>query len=154
MLIADYKELAHWRSVQTNSRIVCASGCFDVLHVGHLRYLQFAKNLGSVLLVAINSDESVRLLKGSSRPINCASDRASLLLALRPVDYVFVFNDVRATKMLSALRPDVWVKGSDYSLKTLNRDEANAVKSYGGQIAFAPMVQGMSTTKTISKMSV
>ncbi len=113
--------------------VVLANGCFDLFHVGHIRYLRAAKARGDVLVVAINSDSSVRKLKGKGRPILPQRERAEILAALSAVDYVTIFNEPTVTKVLLALRPDIHVKGSDYSRQTV--PEKDTVKSYGGKVA-------------------
>lgn len=113
--------------------VVLANGCFDLFHLGHIRYLRAAKSKGDVLVVAINSDSSVRKLKGKGRPILPQRERAEILAAFSAVDYVTVFNEPTVTKVLLALRPDIHAKGSDYSRETV--PERETVKSYGGKVA-------------------
>ena len=131
-------------------KLVFTNGCFDILHVGHVRYLAEARRLGDALLVALNSDSSVRTLKGPMRPVQSASDRAEVLLALRAVDYVVVFDDATAERLVRLLRPDVYVKGGDYDPAATEGPrylpEARAVAEYGGQVAIIPFVAGYSTT--------
>ncbi|HXV74157.1 MAG TPA: adenylyltransferase/cytidyltransferase family protein, partial [Sphingomonadales bacterium] len=114
--------------------VVLTNGVFDLLHVGHVAYLKKAKSLGDLLVVAVNGDASVRALKGPSRPIHAAPARAQVLSGLRSVDFVTIFSDVRATKVIRALKPDVYVKGGDYTAKTLNGEERAALKSVGARI--------------------
>jgi rfaE bifunctional protein nucleotidyltransferase chain/domain len=144
--------LEEFRNRQTHAHIVAASGCFDVLHIGHLRYLQHAKRLGSCVVVGVNSDESVRAIKGPARPINSENERAELILAIRVVDYAFVFNEPRATRFLAALRPHVWVKGGDYTLETLDQNERMAVEMNGGRITFSATEPGKSSTSLIDSL--
>jgi rfaE bifunctional protein nucleotidyltransferase chain/domain len=113
--------------------IVLANGCFDLFHVGHIRYLRAAQAKGDVLVVALNSDSSARKLKGKGRPILPQKERAEILAAFSFVDYVTIFNEPTVTKVLLALKPDIHVKGSDYSQKTV--PERDTVKSYGGRVA-------------------
>jgi rfaE bifunctional protein nucleotidyltransferase chain/domain len=113
--------------------VAFANGCFDLLHVGHVRYLQASAAEGDRLIVAINDDESVRRLKGEGRPILAAADRAELVAALRAVDYVVIFHEPTVGPLLQALTPDVHCKGTDYTLDTV--PERDVVKSYGGRIA-------------------
>jgi rfaE bifunctional protein nucleotidyltransferase chain/domain len=125
------QRVEHWR--QAGDRITLANGCFDLLHVGHVRYLQAAKQLGGRLVVAINSDDSVRALKGAGRPLMPAEERAEILAALADVDAVVIFpeHDVRA--LIREIHPDVQAKGTDYT--TASVPEADAVREYGGQVA-------------------
>ena len=132
-------------------KIVFTNGCFDILHVGHVRYLTAAKSFGEVLIVGLNSDESVRNLKGAGRPINNEKDRAEVLLGLRAVDYVAIFGERTAEKIIAEVAPDVYVKGGDYTLETL--PEAKIVQSYGGRVELVNFVAGYSTTATVEKLS-
>jgi len=113
--------------------IVLANGCFDLFHVGHIRYLRAAKAKGDILVVALNSDSSVQKLKGKGRPILPQKERAEILAAFSFVDYVTIFNEPMVTKVLLALKPDIHVKGSDYSRETV--PEKDTVKAYGGRVA-------------------
>lgn len=130
--------------------IVTTNGCFDILHVGHVRYLQQAKSYGDVLIVALNSDKSVKKIKGESRPVNNENDRAEVLSALRCVDYVVLFEDESPIELLLRIKPDVHTKGADYTLETL--PEAKEIIKAGGRIEFIPFVKGKSTTAVIEKM--
>ena len=133
-------------------RLVFTNGCFDLLHVGHVRYLQAARALGDALVVALNSDASVRALKGDSRPINSEQDRAEVLSALECVDFVTIFPDERVTKLVTEIRPHVYAKGGDYTVETLNSEERAALEKAGAQIKILPLVPGKSTTSIIEKM--
>lgn len=133
--------------------MVATNGCFDILHAGHITYLEAARNLGGLLVVGLNSDASVRSLKGASRPLNAEDDRAYVLAALECVDAVCIFPDTRATVFLKECQPDVYVKGGDYTIETLNREERDAVESGGGRIAILQLVPGKSTTSIIQKMT-
>ena len=135
---------------QQGKRIVFTNGCFDIIHAGHVRYLTTAKNFGDVLIVGLNTDESVRRLKGATRPINNQNDRAEVLLGLRAVDHVIFFGEKTAEILISEVKPDVYVKGGDYTLETL--PEAVIVQSYGGRVEFVDMVAGRSTTSVIEKI--
>lgn len=130
--------------------IVTTNGCFDILHVGHVRYLEQAKSYGDVLIVALNSDKSVKKIKGESRPINNENDRAEVLSALRSVDYVVLFEEESPIDLLLHIKPDVHTKGADYTIETL--PEAKGIMDAGGRIEFIPFVQGKSTTSVIEKM--
>lgn len=137
--------------IRKDSRIVFTNGCFDILHRGHLEYLARAKGHGEKLVVAINSDDSVRRLKGDSRPINLLGDRLFALAALSFVDYVTSFDGNTPEEVISILQPDIHVKGGDYTEDEL--PEAKIVRSYGGTILLIPFVQGYSTTGLIEKMN-
>jgi rfaE bifunctional protein nucleotidyltransferase chain/domain len=126
--------------------IVFTNGCFDILHVGHVRYLQAAKELGGRLVVGVNSDQSVRAIKGPNRPINTAADRAEVLAALVWVDYVIIFNDPRVTRLVKELRPHIYVKGGDYTIDSLNPEELAALQQIGADVRIIPLVPGKSTT--------
>ena len=133
-------------------RLVFTNGCFDLLHVGHVRYLQAARALGDALALGLNGDESVRALKGPGRPLNSAADRAEVLLALACVDFVTIFAEPRATALLAAVRPHVYVKGGDYTLETLHAEERATLLAAGAEIRFVPLVPGRSTTNLIAGM--
>jgi rfaE bifunctional protein nucleotidyltransferase chain/domain len=134
-------------------RLVFTNGCFDLLHVGHVRYLQAARALGDALVVALNGDESVRALKGPTRPINLQDDRAEVLAALECVDYVTVFDTPRVTDVVSTIRPHIYAKGGDYTVESLDKSEVAALQAAGAEIRILPLVPGKSTTSTIAKMS-
>jgi rfaE bifunctional protein nucleotidyltransferase chain/domain len=149
-------KLSAWRNrIRASGKIlVVTNGVFDILHLGHVTYLQTARNFGNALLVGINSDDAVRLLKkGPDRPVNSENDRAAILAALQSVSGVCIFAESTATAFLAAARPDIYVKGGDYTLETLNQDERRAVESAGGEIKIIPFVPGKSTTDLIGKIS-
>jgi D-beta-D-heptose 7-phosphate kinase / D-beta-D-heptose 1-phosphate adenosyltransferase len=129
---------------------VATGGCFDLLHIGHLATLRAARALGDCLIVCLNSDSSVRDLKGPDRPLNGETDRSRLLAALDCVDAVVVFDEATPSAVLSWLRPDVWVKGGDYADGGPDLPEAELVKHWGGQTVIVPYVDGRSTTRTIA----
>ncbi len=129
--------------------VVFTNGCFDILHAGHVRYLTEARKLGDVLVVGLNSDESVRKLKGAGRPVNPAPDRAEVLAGLRAVDHVVVFAEDTAEELVRHLQPETYVKGGDYSLESL--PEAAVAASYGGRTVLVPLVEGRSTTRMIRR---
>ncbi|WP_434133633.1 D-glycero-beta-D-manno-heptose 1-phosphate adenylyltransferase [Sporomusa sphaeroides] len=131
--------------------LVFTNGCFDILHAGHVRYLAAAKALGDFLMIGLNSDTSVRNLKGASRPINNQEDRAEVLAALAVVDYVVVFDELTAEKIIAEVKPDIYVKGGDYQVKDL--PEANIVEALGGRIVLVPEVPGRSSSNIIRKIS-
>jgi rfaE bifunctional protein nucleotidyltransferase chain/domain len=150
-----WDELPRWREDfrRTGKRLVVTNGCFDLLHLGHVTYLESARALGDALLIGVNSDESVRQLKGEGRPVNCETDRALVLAALESVGAVCIYGDKSATRFLERAQPDVYVKGGDYTLDTLNQEERRLVEAIGGTIAILPVVQGRSTTTTLAKIA-
>lgn len=147
--------LPAWREEQraAGRRLVVTNGCFDLLHLGHVTYLEAARAEGDLLLVGVNSDASVRRLKGPTRPVNPEGDRAAVVAALGFVDAVCVFDETSAQRFLDLARPDVWAKGADYTLGTLNQEERRVVESHGGRIAFIDLVAGRSTTGTLRKLA-
>ena len=130
--------------------IVTTNGCFDILHVGHVRYLQKTKTFADVMIVCLNSDVSVKKIKGPDRPINCEEDRAEILCALSCVDYVVLFDESSPEKLLCEIKPDVHTKGADYTLETL--PEAKSIIANGGRVEFISFVEGKSTTNVIKKI--
>lgn len=153
--IISWEELPAWRSGlrASGKKLVVTNGCFDLLHPGHVTYLESGRNLGDALLVGLNGDESVRQLKGEGRPVNCEADRAAVLAALQSVDGVCVFSDRTATRFLAAAQPDVYLKGGDYTLETLNPDERRTVEKASGRIVIIPFVPGKSTTELLKKIA-
>jgi rfaE bifunctional protein nucleotidyltransferase chain/domain len=153
--IIAWDKLPTWREAfrASGKKLVVTNGCFDILHLGHVTYLENARNFGDALLVGVNSDAAVRGLKGAGRPVNSETDRAAVLAALQSVDGVCIFTDPTATKFLAAAQPDIYVKGGDYTLETLNQDERRAVESVGGKIILVPFVPGKSTTGLLEKIS-
>ncbi|HEX3818411.1 MAG TPA: adenylyltransferase/cytidyltransferase family protein [Chthoniobacterales bacterium] len=152
--ILSLEELAQRaEEIQRNGRrLVLTNGCFDLLHVGHVRYLQEARALGDFLAVAVNGDESVRALKGNGRPLNTATDRAEVLAALSSVDFVTIFPSMRATDVIAALRPSIYAKGGDYQVETLNPEELSALEKVGARIEILPLVAGKSTSGLLERM--
>ena len=149
--IIPFEKLAEWReNLRAEGRTLAATnGCFDLLHAGHVTYLETARSFGDALVVGLNGDASVRALKGDGRPINSERDRAIVLAALESVTAVTVFPDVRATAFLAEARPDIYVKGGDYTLETLDQDERRSVEAAGGRIELVAFVPNKSTTNTI-----
>jgi len=143
------QRVAEWR--RSGEQVVMANGCFDVLHVGHIRYLQAAKELGGKLIVAVNADDSVRRLKGAGRPVIPENERAEILAALEPVDAVVIFpeRDVRA--LLNEIRPDVQAKGTDYTADSV--PERDVVTSYGGRVAIVGDPKDHSATGIIQQIN-
>ena len=136
---------------EAGKKLVLTNGCFDLLHVGHVRYLQAARQLGDALAVGLNGDESVRALKGDGRPINPEMDRAEVLAAVGCVDFVVVFAQLRATRLIEAVRPAVYVKGGDYTPETLNAEERAALAEVGAEIRIVPFEPGYSTTRLLEQ---
>ena len=133
-------------------KIVATNGCFDLLHVGHVRYLQAARAFGDLLVVGLNGDSSVHELKGAGRPLTTQSDRAEILAAFACVDFVTIFPDLRATKFLAAVRPAVYVKGGDYTPRTLDEEELATLKKIEAAIRIIPFETGYSTSGLIEQI--
>ena len=153
--IITYDRLADWRKAlrASGKKLVVTNGCFDLLHAGHVTYLETARNLGDALLIGLNGDDGVRKLKGEGRPINDEKDRASVLAALESVNGVCIFAESTATRFLGHAQPDIYVKGGDYTVDTLNQDERKTVEKAGGRIVIIPFVPGKSTTATLAKIA-
>jgi len=151
-MLIDRKDMEGFCDIlrRGGQRIVFTNGCFDLLHAGHVRYLARARAFGDCLVLGLNTDASVRRLKGPSRPINREEDRAEVVGALKSVDYVVLFGEETAEALIAEVRPAVYVKGGDYTLDTL--PEAKIVQSYGGRVEFVDMVEGRSTTNVIERI--
>ena len=134
-----------------NKKIVTTNGVFDILHIGHIRYLKGAKKLGDILIIAINSDNSVKKIKDPKRPLNNENDRAEAIASLEHVDYVTIFNEENPIKFLEEIKPEVHIKGGDYNINRII--EKNVVEKNGGKIILIPEVKGYSTTDLIKKIS-
>jgi len=130
--------------------IVFTNGCFDILHAGHVRYLAAARALGDCLIVGLNSDRSVRSLKGPTRPLNDQDDRAEVLAALAAVDYLVIFEESTAENLVTEIKPDIYAKGGDYTIEKL--PESKIVAAYGGRTVLVPKVPGRSSSSIISKI--
>ena len=152
--IVELEELSHrCENLRcAGKKIVATNGCFDLLHVGHVRYLQAARALGDLLVVGLNGDRSVIELKGAGRPITTQHDRAEILAALECVDLVTVFPDLRATRFLAAVRPAVYVKGGDYTPRTLDEEELATLKEGDVAIRLIPFEAGYSTSGLIERI--
>jgi rfaE bifunctional protein nucleotidyltransferase chain/domain len=144
------RRVAEWRGA--GETIAYANGCFDLLHLGHVRTLESAKREADVLVVGVNGDESARRLKGPGRPVMGEDERAELVGALGCVDLVVVFGELTSMGVLEALRPEVWVKGGDYVLDSVNQQERAYVESYGGRVALGERVAGVSTTDVVARV--
>lgn len=150
--ILNRDELAHRiaSARETGARIVLANGCFDVLHVGHIRYLQGARELGDILVVGVNSDEQVAIQKGPGRPVLPAMDRAEIVAALESVTYVTIFDEPTVEQLLLTLKPDVHAKGTDYTTDSV--PERDVVRSYGGEVAIVGDPKDHSTSQIIERL--
>jgi len=153
--ILSWQQLPKWRETLRGDhrRLVVTNGCFDLLHRGHVTYLEAARALGDVLLVGVNADASVRELKGPQRPVNSEDDRAAVLAALESVSAVCVFPDRTALRFLSTVQPDIYVKGGDYTIDTINQEERRLIEQLGGKVVVLPVVPGRSTTALLEKIS-
>ena len=152
LLPLDRLKLVVEKARADKKRVVWTNGCYDIMHVGHILYLEKAKALGDILVVGLNSDASVRKYKGPLRPIVEETQRAKLLTSLTCVDYVVIFDDESPIRLIEKLHPDIYAKGGDYTIDTINQDERHVVEAYGGEIALLPGVKGMSTTNIIDKI--
>ncbi len=153
--LISWEALAAWRADvrARGKRLVVTNGCFDILHLGHVTYLETARNLGDLLLVGLSGDNSVQQLKGPNRPVNKETDRALVLAALESVGGVCIFAEKTASRFLALAQPDIYVKGGDYTLETLNQEERRIVEQAGGKISLLPFVPGKSTTALLEKIS-
>ena len=153
--LISWANLPAWRDNirAQGKRLVVTNGCFDILHLGHVTYLEMARNLGDLLLIGLSGDNSVQQLKGPGRPVNNQQDRAAVLAALESVNGVCIFSEKTATRFLSLAQPDIYVKGGDYTLETLNQEERKTVENAGGKIILIPFVPGKSTTALLEKIS-
>lgn len=152
MIVGNHEELGEKvRSRQAaGERVVFTNGVFDILHRGHVRYLNQARALGDALIVAVNSDSSVRRLKGKKRPILAENERAELVDALRSVDYVTIFETDAPVPLIAKLQPAIYVKGGDYRIEDL--PEAPVVRAYGGEVRLLPFVEGSSTSSIVQRI--
>ena len=152
MLVSQEEIVKIVRDGQKNNKTyVVTNGCFDILHVGHVRYLKKTKEYADNLIVMLNSDISVKSIKGDSRPINCEADRAEILSSLSCVDYVVLFEEDSPAELLNKMKPDVYTKGADYTLDTL--PEKDVVIKNNIRVEFIEFVEGKSTTKVIDKIN-
>ncbi len=156
-LLSGNKKIVYSRKILANliqelhhKKIVFTNGCFDILHRGHVTYLSEAKNLGDILLIGVNSDESIRQLKGENRPVNCLSDRLAILSALESVDYVIPFSESTPRELIEIVRPDIYVKGGDYTPEML--PEVPLVEALGGKVEILPYVSNISTTAIVNRI--
>jgi rfaE bifunctional protein nucleotidyltransferase chain/domain len=152
--ILSLDQVRPWRDAlrAAGKKLAVTNGCFDILHVGHVTYLEAARQQGDALLVGLNSDTSVRQLKGPGRPVNSQEDRAAVLAALRAVDGVCIFDELRATRFLALAQPDTYVKGGDFAIDQLPAEERAVVEKYGGKIITIGFVPGKSTSALLEKI--
>jgi len=152
--ILTVQTLATWRDNHRNNgnKLAATNGCFDILHAGHVSYLQAARNEADALIVGINSDRSIRELKGPNRPIHTETDRASIIAALASVDGVIIFDELRATEFLKQVQPDVYIKGGDYALEELPEEERQVVAQIGGVIKLLELIPGKSSSDIAQKI--
>ena len=153
--LLSLEKLPAWREDQRHlgRRVVVTNGCFDILHLGHITYLESAQKEGDILLVGVNGDTGVKALKGDGRPVNQEQDRALLLCALESVSAAAIFPESRAVRFLQLAQPDVYVKGGDYTVETLNPDEREVLLACRAKIVFIPFVKGKSTTTLLEKIA-
>ena len=151
-MIIDRDKIADFCQVLRDGgqKVVFTNGCFDILHAGHVRYLNKARSFGDCLVLGLNTDSSVSRIKGPSRPINSELDRAEVVGALKSVDYVVLFDEPTAEELIRQVHPDVYVKGGDYTIETL--PEGRIVLGYGGSVELVNLVEGRSTTNVIAKI--
>jgi rfaE bifunctional protein nucleotidyltransferase chain/domain len=147
--ILDQAKASDLRDQYAGKTIVFTNGCFDILHVGHVRYLAAAKRLGDILVVGLNSDASVRELKGIGRPLNSQDDRAEVMAALEAVDHVIIFAEKRVGHLLRQMRPQIYAKGGDYTMDSLDSEEVVALKEINARIEILPLVPGKSTSMLV-----
>ena len=147
--ILDQAKASDLRDKYAGKTVVFTNGCFDILHVGHVRYLAAAKRLGDILVVGLNSDASVRELKGIGRPLNSQYDRAEVMAALEAVDHVIIFAEKRVSHLLRQVRPQIYAKGGDYTVDSLDSEEVVALKEIKARIEILPLVPGKSTSKLV-----
>jgi rfaE bifunctional protein nucleotidyltransferase chain/domain len=150
--ILDRAKASDVRNTYAGKAIVFTNGCFDILHVGHVRYLAAAKRLGDVLVVGLNSDASARELKGAGRPLNSQEDRAEVMAALEAVDHVIIFTEKRVSHLLRQLRPHIYTKGGDYTVDSLDSEEFTALQEINAKIEILPFIPGKSTSKLVQTL--
>jgi len=153
--ILTVEALPAWRAALRTGgrRLVVTNGCFDILHAGHVTYLEAARNLGDALLVGLTRDVHVGALKGPNRPVNSEADRALVMAALESVSAVHLFAEKTAERFLELVQPDIYAKGGDYTIDTINQDERRLVERLGGKVVILPGVPGRSTTALLAKIA-
>jgi D-glycero-beta-D-manno-heptose 1-phosphate adenylyltransferase len=153
--IIPLDQLPVWRNQvrRAGKQLAVTNGCFDLLHAGHVLYLEAARREADLLLIGLNGDDAVRQLKGPGRPVNPEQDRAIVLAGLQSVDAVTIFPEFDAARFLALAQPDVYIKGGDYTLETLNQEERRVVEAAGGRILLVPLVPGKSTSSIVRRMN-
>lgn len=153
-IFSEAEKLVSWRESmrEKGAKVVLTNGCFDILHRGHTQYLQGARNTGDALIVLLNSDVSVKALKGENRPINREEDRAYVLASLECVDAVYIFSSPRCDQEIALFKPDFYAKGADYTVEKLDKTELASLRECGAEIAFIKLVPDLSTTSLIKKI--
>ena len=151
-MIYDLELAFLWRKNNPNVKITVTNGCFDIIHAGHIHSLKEASSFGNILVVGLNSDHSIRLLKGETRPINNQENRKIVLESLRYVSNVFIYDSIEATEFLKVIKPDIYVKSSDYSIDTMNKSELEVLRSLNSKIYFVSMIPNLSTTNITKKL--
>lgn len=149
--IVSYEEAVLVAAANRHRRIVIANGCFDILHYGHVSYLEGCRNEGDLLIVGVNTDQAVRLLKGPSRPLNTVSQRMVVLAALMSVDYVCPIDSADVVQFIRDMKANLWIKGGDYTPHTLNPGEVKAANEVGTKVIIKQLISGVSTTNIIAK---
>ena len=152
-IFSEAEKLVSWRESlkKKGLKLVLTNGCFDILHRGHTQYLYGARSAGDALLVLLNSDSSVKSLKGEGRPVNREMDRAYVLASLECVDAVYIFSSPRCDREIAMFKPDFYAKGADYTVEKMDKGELASLRDCGAQIAFIQLVPGLSTTGIIKK---
>ena len=148
----DEEKNIYWPIYHSSAIVVLTNGCFDILHAGHVTYLEQAKNLGDKLIVGLNSDKSVKSLKGPERPYNTEKNRATVLAGIECVDRVVIFDDSSVEYLIHRIKPQIYVKGGAYTIDTIPQNERRAVEENGGRIVFANHLTGLSSTSIIEKI--
>lgn len=155
LILNKWSDLIRWRSFirVIGGKVVATNGCFDILHVGHIKMLEKAASLGTHLVVGLNSDSSVKVLKGPTRPVNPQEHRQIVLRALRCVSYVHIFDDPDCSTFLRTVEPHVYVKAGDYTLENMHKGEKAVLDEFGTEIVFTKFVNGVSTTNILGKLA-
>ena len=152
-IVHRFEDLIRFKEEHAGEKIVATNGCFDILHAGHVSYLELARELGDVLVVGVNDDKTVRDLKGQGRPINSIEDRVKVLSSIRHVDLVVIFHEISASRFLEVIKPDVYVKGGDYCLEDLSKCEQAVLEEHTLDVQILPELTGRSTTNIIQRIT-
>jgi len=151
-IVHRFEDLIRFKEAHAGEKIVATNGCFDILHAGHVSYLELAREMGDILVVGVNDDKTVRDLKGEGRPINSIEDRVKVLSSIRYVDLVVIFHEKRASSFLEAIKPDIYVKGGDYTLDDLPECEQAVLEEHTLDVQILPELTGRSTSNIIQRM--